>query len=136
VWRIYFRTNKQTSIFSLLKAKVYWESLKARIGQVLVMGYKRTLTGVFVTGEAAGSEEFFYNLREVVESLGSSALDRWAQNQRYEPLFAIARGVAEMAKRKNEAPDICIESEECKNLAERLKAEWEKAQLMINGGEN
>lgn len=104
----------------------YWAMVKERIQELPLNVYKKSPTRILATGVAADSSEFLEVLREAVEELHMGKPYDEAVANGYDPLFAVARGAAEFAKRKQEAPRNCIEPQKCQDIRRKLKEEYRK----------
>lgn len=104
----------------------HWTIVKHRIQNLSMNIYKKMPTKVLVTGAAASSTEFLEALREALEGLGIDKAFNETVASGYDPVFVVARGAAEFAKRKQEMPRYCIEADQCKDIRKKLKEEYRR----------
>lgn len=110
---------------------VYRTAVANRI-RALVQSFKPQITQLILTGSSAADQRFSAvvkdALRDVIaESALKMLLDddkvtnhgETDRSQATDFVFATARGAAEFAKRRQEGPVRCAESEECKQIRER-----------------
>lgn len=106
----------------------YWDIVSSRIRD-LVLSSRPPITQVILTGTAASNEQFHHTLREALHDIVSAdvlvslsdTLGKVVSTEERESFFtfAIARGAAEMAKRRQEGPVRCAQSDECKRRREK-----------------
>ena len=117
---------------------VYWTAIASRI-RALVQSFKPQITQLILTGSSAADQRFKAVVRDALRNVeAGSALeilldDDKATNdsdmdrdQAADFVFATARGAAEFAKRRQEGPVRCADSDECKRFREREMLEWDE----------
>ncbi|KAL8920501.1 MAG: hypothetical protein Q9208_006251 [Pyrenodesmia sp. 3 TL-2023] len=107
--------------------ELYWTAVRGRI-RSLVRSFKPRITQVILTGSSAGDGRFVEAVKDALYDLVSStALDGLRTDSRDlgadgngitadDFLYATAKGAAEFAKRRQEGPVRCAESEACKRV--------------------
>lgn len=116
---------------------VYWTAIASRI-RALVQSFKPQITQLVLTGSSAADQRFKAVVRDALRDVVAQSTfemllnDNKATNngemdrgQVADYVFATARGAAEFAKRRQEGPVGCAESDECKRVRERLAREEE-----------
>jgi len=101
-------------------SKGHWERVRGLIRELPTTKDRAPLTKVIVMGESADSDDFLNVVREALAPQAVANLTYKIMPQEFSPLYAVARGAAEFAKRKQEAPKGCIETEECKKIRKQL----------------
>ncbi|TVY18190.1 hypothetical protein LARI1_G003133 [Lachnellula arida] len=103
--------------------ELYWASVSTRIRE-LVMSFKPGITELLLTGTSATDARFKAALRDalhdivgedvlaVFDSDGNNVFNKDEWKATFD--FATARGAAEVAKRRQEGPVRCAQSDECK----------------------
>lgn len=107
----------------------YWTMVSSRIHE-LVVSFKLPVTDLLLTGESAGNPQFQAVLRDTLHDIiAPDALAMFAEigeestspeDQKYTFEFATARGAAEVAKRRQEGPIRCRQTDECKRRREMV----------------
>lgn len=105
---------------------VYWTALASRI-RMLVLSFKPQITQLILTGSAATDQRFKAVVKDALRDVvAASALEMLLDDDEAtndgemdrgkvaEFVYATARGAAEFAKRRQEGPVRCAESDECK----------------------
>src|SRR5947209_96629 len=95
--------------FSFSNASDYWSSVQKAIRDVALV-CQRPLTNLFLMGEEAANEDFLDAVRDALYSLIPSV----GPLTDFDPLFVVAKGAAEFAKRFQETPWNCLEQDYCK----------------------
>ena len=110
--------------------ELYWATVSARIRE-LVVSYKPHITELLLTGTSATDARFKAALRDALHDIiaedvlavldgdGEDAIhgDEW--KAMFE--FATARGASEVAKRRQEGPVRCAQSDECRERREHAR---------------
>ena len=110
---------------------VYWKAIASRI-RALVRSFKPQITQLILTGSSATDRQFKAVVKDALRDLvAKSALeilldndkatndDEMDRGQVTKFVFATAKGAAEFAKRRQEGPVRCVESDECKQVRDR-----------------
>ncbi|KAI4189635.1 MAG: hypothetical protein LQ346_005077 [Caloplaca aetnensis] len=112
--------------------EMYWTAVRDWI-RLLVQSYKPRITQLMLTGSAAGDGRFREAVRDALYDLVSTtALDGLhpgntdvgahdAERTAEDFLYATAKGAAEFAKRRQEGPVRCAESEACKRVRKGIE---------------
>ncbi|KAL8903304.1 MAG: hypothetical protein Q9207_004017 [Kuettlingeria erythrocarpa] len=112
--------------------EMYWMAVRDRI-RLLVHSYKPRITQVMLSGSAAGDRRFVDAVRDALYDLVSTTILRGvhtggtdvgehdAEGIADDFLYATAKGAAEFAKRRQEGPVRCAESEACKRVREGIE---------------
>lgn len=108
----------------------YWATISARIRE-LVISYKLPITKVLLTGTSAANIHFRAALRDALHGIITQDMldvldsddDKATSSDEMKNLFefATARGAAEIAKRRQEGPVSCAQTDECRERRERRK---------------
>lgn len=114
------------------REELYWTAVRHRI-RSLVESFKPRITQLILTGSSAGDGRFAEAVKDALYSLVSTkALDglRTASTDLEADdngitaddfLYATSKGAAEFAKRRQEGPVRCAESEACKRIRRGLE---------------
>ncbi len=102
----------------------HWDGVRNMIQELPTMRDETPLTKVIVMGESANSKDFLDAVRKALGPQVAADLMPSLNLHEFDPLYAVARGAAEFAKRKQEAPKGCVESEECKKIRNELKRKY------------
>ena len=97
----------------------YWQLVRHEIQTLPKKAQPaRPITHVVLTGESALDEAFLDVVRDALSDVLPEAVTlsfmETSGTQMVSPLFATARGAAELAKRKSESPDGCVETAICR----------------------
>jgi hypothetical protein len=109
---------------------LYWAAVSSRIRE-LVVSFRPAITELLLTGTSASDHRFKAALRDALHDVvvqevmavldgddnGYGAMSSEQEVSMFE--FATARGAAEIAKRRQEGPVRCAQSDECKQRRER-----------------
>lgn len=126
----YVREEVRLAIAPESDGELYWATVSARIRE-LVVSFKPRITELLLTGTSVTDARFKSALRDalhgivaedifaVLNGAGDNAINGDEWKAIFE--FATARGAAEVAKRRQEGPVRCAQSDECKK---RRKYEW------------
>lgn len=110
--------------------ELYWATVSARIRE-LVISFKPRINQLLLTGTSATDARFKAALRDalydiiaedvlaILDGNGDNAFNKDEWKAMFD--FATARGAAEVAKRRQEGPIRCAESDECKERRENHK---------------
>lgn len=122
-----------TSMPSPKDDTVYWTTIASRI-RALVQSFKPQITQLLLTGSSAADQRFRSVVKDALRDVVAQSVLNTHLNDRETTddgglsrgqvdtlVFATARGAAEVAKRRQEGPVRCAESEECKRRREREK---------------
>ncbi|KAJ4250978.1 hypothetical protein NW762_011628 [Fusarium torreyae] len=98
--------------------KIYWDHVGGRLRNLLdKLPAKVTLTRVMLVGENSTHPAFLERLRDALESSGYSQdrmlITKGEANDAIDPTFSSARGAAQYARWRQEAPMGCLEPIEC-----------------------
>ena len=97
----------------------YWQRVRDEVQKLPKKAQVgRPITHVLLTGESALDEAFLDVVRDALSDVLPEAVALSFREtsviQMVSPLFAKARGAAELAKRKSESPDECVETAICR----------------------
>lgn len=123
----YAREDVRLAIAPESDGELYWAAVSTRIRE-LVVSFKPRVTELLLTGTSATDARFKAALRDALHDLvaedvltvldggGDNAItgDEWTAIFD----FATARGAAEVAKRRQEGPVRCAQTEECRKRRE------------------
>lgn len=110
--------------------ELYWAAVSARIRE-LVVSFKPRITELLLTGTSATDARFKVALRDalhdivaedvlaVFDGYGDNAINGDEWKAMFD--FATARGAAEVAKRRQEGPVRCAQSDKCKERREHRR---------------
>ncbi|KAI4116910.1 MAG: hypothetical protein LQ338_007640 [Usnochroma carphineum] len=110
----------------------YWGAVRDRI-RLLVQSFKPRITQLILTGSSAGDGRFKEEVKEALYDLvPATALDDLHAESRIlgqgsrevtvnDFIYATAKGAAEFAKRRQEGPVRCAESEKCKRVRKDIE---------------
>jgi len=130
-------SNHPTSVLRPGGETVYWTAIAGRT-RALVQSFKPQITQLMLTGSSASDPRFKATIKDAVQDVvAESALEMLLDDDKADNsgeiyrgqvadlVFANAKGAAEFAKRRQEGPVRCVESEECKLIRgkERLVRE-------------
>ena len=110
----------------------HWNLVKKHILELPRQYRGRDITKILVTGDKSESPKLLEILREVIEGLVINRPDLGAVGKGYDPVIAVARGAAELAKRKQEAPRDCVEPPRCQEIRRKMKEEYRKGDEVKN----
>ena len=97
----------------------YWQRVRDEVQKLPKKAQVgRPITHILLKGESALDEAFLDVVRDVLSDVLPEAVafsfTETSVTQNVSPLFATARGAAELAKRKSESPDECVETASCR----------------------
>ncbi|KAM0550761.1 hypothetical protein ACHAPJ_008826 [Fusarium lateritium] len=100
--------------------KVYWDHVGGRLRNLLdKLPAKFTLTRVMLVGENSTHPAFLDTLRDALESSGYGhdlmLIAKGEAHDAIDPTFSSARGAAQYARWRQEAPIGCLEPTECRD---------------------
>ncbi|KAF2148847.1 hypothetical protein K461DRAFT_246983 [Myriangium duriaei CBS 260.36] len=107
--------------------EAYWTAISTRI-RALAVSYERRIDELLLTGTSATNARFQAAVKDALGDIVAdhvlSALGSGDEDERKEFLsFATARGAAEVAKRRQEGPIRCAQSDACRERRERERTE-------------
>jgi hypothetical protein len=110
--------------------ELYWATVSARIRE-LVISFKLRITELLLTGTSATDVRFKAALRDALHDIVAEDIlavlngdgDNAINGDEWKAMFdfATARGAAEVAKRRQEGPVRCAQSDECKERREHAR---------------
>ncbi|KAL8746286.1 MAG: hypothetical protein Q9184_007769 [Pyrenodesmia sp. 2 TL-2023] len=112
--------------------EMYWTAVRHRI-RSLVKSFKPRITQLILTGYSAGDGRFVEAVKDALydlvsttalDGLRTDSTDLGADDNRItgdDFLYATSRGAAEFAKRRQEGPVRCAESEACKRVRQGIE---------------
>ena len=125
------REEVQLAIAPESDGKLYWAMVSARIRE-LVLSFKPSITDLLLTGTSATNGHFKAALRHALHDIVAEGVlaildgssdgneDNVIEADEWKAIFefATAQGAAEVAKRRQEGPVRCAQSDECKERIE------------------
>ena len=93
----------------------YWQLVRYEIQKLPKKAqHGRPITHVVSTGESALDEAFLDVVRDALSDVLHLSFTETSVTHMVSPLFATARGAAELAKRESESPVGCVETAICR----------------------